>query len=486
MQEDKNTPGCFTGLLQSLHLRTARQNVVTTATAPPAGSHQSHKGCELPPDYEHVADTCCNWGHDAKLAASPPSYASGDAEIYRPEVLATIEAELDKLDAALHSLNKSIHDDPELAFEERHASAALASFMAANGFTVTKAYLGLETAFRAEFQHGKGGRTLGVNSEMDALPGIGHACGHNLIAAAGAGVAVAVKAALIKHDIPGKVVLLGTPAEEQGCGKSILIERGAYKEMDACVMCHPSAGAPFTNSGSSLALQSFEVEYTGRNAHAGAQPWAGINALDAAVIAYTSIAALRQQVQPHCRLHGTLFGRNWAANIIPDYARMQWRARAPTWAEVQDLRDRMINCVKAGALATGCDYKIKLDDPYLDLRPNKVLADDYLKVANVRYGIPVGYSDTSASTDFGNVTYELPALHPGFNIPTQDEVSGNHTVKFTEAAGKPEAHKAMMIVIKALAHTGFRVVEDDKFYAEIKDEFEREVVPLKALLSQSS
>ena len=135
----------------------------------------------------------------------------------------------------------------------RHASAALANFMAANGFKVTKAYLGLPTAFRAEFQHGKGGRTIGVNSEMDALPGIGHACGHNLIAAAGAGIAVAVKAALIKHDIPGTVVLLGTPgeytrhemsscaemrvtAEEAGCGKGILIERGAYKDMDACVM----------------------------------------------------------------------------------------------------------------------------------------------------------------------------------------------------------------------------------------------------------
>ncbi|KAI0029188.1 hypothetical protein K488DRAFT_56990, partial [Vararia minispora EC-137] len=401
-----------------------------------------------------------------------PAYVPADAEIYRPEVLATIEECLDSLDDDLRKLSLKIHDNPQLNFEETIAHDALTAFMAKHGFTVTKSYLGLQTAFRAEFANGDGGRTLGVNSEMDALPGIGHACGHNLIAAAGAGVAVAVKAALIKHGISGRVVLLGTPAEEGGCGKGILLERGGYEGMDACVMCHPSAGTDeHTMVTSSLALQMMEIEYHGRTAHAGAQPWQGINALDAAVLAYTSISALRQQVKPDHRLHGTLAGRNWAANVIPDYAKMIWICRAPTWAEVEALRDRVISCLKAAAMATGCEYNLEFKRPYYDLRMNKVLGNDYLAITRARYDVPSRWDvATSASTDFGNVSYALPSLHPGFTILTDGDVSqnGNHTVGFAKAAGTLRAHKASMLVMKGLAHTGLRVLDDDNFYREVR------------------
>ncbi|EED83197.1 predicted protein, partial [Postia placenta Mad-698-R] len=204
----------------------------------------------------------------------------------------------------------------------RHAHDALTSFMSARGFAVTPHYLGLRTAWRAEYVHVSSSssppshpRVIGVNAEMDALPGIGHACGHNLIAAAGVGVALALKAALEAHDVSGRIVLLGTPAEEGGGGKIVLSSRGAYDEMQACIMCHPSGG-PLRHAslGPSLAIQTLDVEFKGHGAHAAAHPWEGRNALDAAFLAYSSIAMLRQQMKPTHRVHGIVTGKDWAPN----------------------------------------------------------------------------------------------------------------------------------------------------------------------------
>jgi len=183
-------------------------------------------------------------------------------------------------------------------------------------FTVTRHYLGLETAWRAEFTAGNGsGRVLGVNSEMDALPGVGHACGHNLIAVSGVEVAMAVKEALVMHGIWGTVALLGTPAEENGGGQIVLLERGGYKDIDACIMCHPMPGS--SNSvtvATSLAMQNIIVEYFGRIAHASIAPWEGINALDAVVPVYSNISTLRQQIKLDHRVHGIVEGKNWEPN----------------------------------------------------------------------------------------------------------------------------------------------------------------------------
>ncbi|KAJ6555742.1 hypothetical protein B0H10DRAFT_1207258 [Mycena sp. CBHHK59/15] len=412
---------------------------------------------------DHSYTDASNWWLSTDV--QPPAYSSGD----HGNLQTAIDSKLDELEPELRELSLQIHGHPELAFAETFAHDVLASFMASHGFSVTRNYLGLPTAFRAEFTHGKDGRILGVNSEYDALKGLGHACGHNLIAVSGCGVALAVKAALEAQDIPGKVVLLGTPAEEGGGGKVILLEKGGYKDMDVCVMCHPSPGpAHSANIGTSIAAQNIEVEYIGRTAHAGAAPWEGTNALDAAFLAYSSVSVLRQQMKPDHRVHGIIEGNNnWAPN---DYAKMRWMVRAPSPDELTAFVERVKRCFEAAAHATSCEMNIDIALPYFNLNQNQVLGREFSDVIMNRYGMSTTLKDGSASTDFGNVSYALPALHPGFAIPTEPN-GGNHTIGFTRAAASEEAHAATMLVTRGLAHTGFRALRDDDFFEQVKKSF---------------
>jgi len=287
------------------------------------------------------------------------------------------------------------------------------------------------------------------------------------------GVAIAVKSALKAHNIPGKVVLLGTPAEEGGGGKIILLERGGYDGMHACLMCHPTAGAVHSSSlGSSLAMQPIDAEFFGHAAHAGNAPWEGTNALDAAFVAYTSISVLRQQIKPDHRVHGIVQGCKGGVNVIPDYAKMRWLVRAPDWDQLQTLRDRVKACFEGAATATGCRLKITIGKPYYDLRQNSVLAEYFSQQTSHCLGMDIYQDPSGASTDFGNVTYEIPSLHPCFAIPTEPN-GGNHTPAFAVSARSTEAHKASMSVTKGLAWTGFRVIADDQFYERVRDDFQK-------------
>jgi amidohydrolase len=406
--------------------------------------------------------------------AQPKPSRPGFSDLYRPDVLETIESTIKNLDAELRALSLDIHAHPELRFEEYHAHDVYTEFMAKHGFEVTKQFH-LPTAWQATFAHGSGGRTIGINSEMDALEGIGHACGHNLIGISGVAVALAIKAALEKHDISGKIVLLGTPAEESGSGKLILIEKGAYKGMDACLMCHPAPGPIGSVSLSScLALQRLIVEYRGHTAHAALSPWEGKNALDAAVLGYNNISALRQQLKPTHRVHGIFEGKNWVANIIPDYAKFVCYVRAPTREEMQETLKRVIPCFEAAGLATGCEVSIEYLGATFDLRQNKALGDEVANVVLNKYGaIDYEWGIKSASTDFGNVTYALPALHPGFAIPTVKN-GGNHTIGFADSAATIVSHNACLDVSKALASTGVRVLVDDEFFAKVVKTFKED------------
>ncbi|KAA1469040.1 amidohydrolase [Dentipellis sp. KUC8613] len=492
--------GCFSAIFRSRRRRAGtsnRQRSTGTSTGAPStkrvdrvqvdASKASESaaavgfglpGGEEPPEYAHVTfASCCDFsGTLAREGAKPPAYFADVKELQSPEVIRTIEEKLEELDPQLRELSLKIHDHPELNFQEKFAHDLLTTFMSTHGFKVTPHYLGLDTAWRAEASHGTGGRVLGVNSEMDALPGIGHACGHNLIAVAGVGVALAVKAALAEHDIAGTVVLLGTPAEESGGGKQILLDRGGYKDMDACIMCHPFSGAPDNcfRVAPCLALQNIDVEYFGHTAHAAIAPWEGVNALDAAFLAYSSIAVLRQQIKPTHRVQGSVSGRDWTPNVIPDYAKMTWIVRAPTWAEVEVLRDRVVNCLEAAALSTGCKHKLTLGERYMDLRHNPVLAEAFAAVSQHHYNLPTQILDDTmpASTDFGNVTYALPALHPVFFIPTTEPNSSPHTPGFALAARTPGAHASMLRAARSLALTGLRVLADDAFFARVRAAYE--------------
>ncbi|KAG1808649.1 uncharacterized protein BJ212DRAFT_1448958 [Suillus subaureus] len=388
----------------------------------------------------------------------------------RGEIRHTIETMIDTLDSSLRVLSLQIHSHPELMFEEIFAHKLLSDYMESHGFSVTRHYLGLETAWKAEYTHGQGGRTLGINSEMDALPEIGHACGHNLIAISGVGVALAIKSALETHNVPGTVVLLGTPAEEGGGGKIILLERGAYKGMNACLMCHPSPGPELSSFVvSSLAMQSIDAEFFGQSAHAGDAPWEGANALDAAFLAYSSVSVLRQQIKPDHRVNGVINGSKRAANVIPDYAKMRWYVRAPTRDELTRLTERVSACFEGAALATSCRLKITKNTPYYDLRQNSILGKSSSQICLLSRDISRIWE--WASTDFGNVSYVLPSLHPAFAIPTRPN-GGNHSPAFADSARTAEAHKACMITTKALACTGFRVLEDKVFFMQVREAFE--------------
>ncbi|KAL4072220.1 hypothetical protein V8B97DRAFT_1944099 [Scleroderma yunnanense] len=397
-----------------------------------------------------------------------------DGEVYRPNVLEVIEKTIDELSPALREVSQDILKHPELKFEERYAHDVYTAFVEKQGFVVQRHYL-LETAWVATFSHGQGGPVLGVNSEMDALPGIGHACGHNLIGIAGVAIACAAKAAMEKIGISGKVILLGTPGEEGGYGKVRLWEKGAYEEMNVCLMCHPAPGPPHSVClGSSLAVVRLQVDYTGHTAHAGLSPWEGQNALDAAVLAYTSIGLLRQQTRPTHRIHGIFGGPDWAPNIIPDKATMHWYVRAPTTKEALGTLERVKGCFEAAASATGCTVKVTVGSIGNELVQNPVLDAELVDVVCKKYGmIDREWGITGASTDFGNISYLVPGLHPCFSIPTVLG-GGNHTPAFTEAASTEAAHEACLDVSKALAAVGVRVLTDEEFLSQIKLVFEEE------------
>ncbi|KAF7762176.1 hypothetical protein Agabi119p4_8769 [Agaricus bisporus var. burnettii] len=424
------------------------------------------------------------WRPEDKWAPAPKD--PHPERIYKPEVLKTIEETIQGFSDELRALSLDIHAHPELSFKEYYAHDAYTKFMKEHGWNV-KEHHHLETAWEATFEYGQGGRVIGINSEMDALDGIGHACGHNLIGIAGVAVSLGLRAALQKHDIPGKIVLLGTPAEESGNGKVDLLEKGAYEGMDVCLMCHPAPGplGSISLSGS-LAIQPILTEYEGHTAHASLSPWEGRNALDAAILAYNNISALRQQIQPTHRIHGVFEGQDWAPNIIPDKAKFTCLVRAPTRAEMKETATRVYPCFEAGGLATGCKVTITPVGEIWELRQNKALSDEVANIILNHHGsIDYGWGISGASTDFGNVSYALPSLHPGFAIPTVPN-GGNHTREFAKAAATVEAHKQCLIISIALAGTAIRVLTDDTYFEGVKKAFEEdeEIRKLKTQLQQ--
>ncbi|TFK48911.1 hypothetical protein OE88DRAFT_1737136 [Heliocybe sulcata] len=459
--------GCFAGLRNSFRSSTRKR---------PGSSERTSLYDKLSPpkpplrDDDLAATTyqcwCCHHPLDPPHALEAPPAYSELAHTHEPTALKTIRDAVDKYSDDLRKLSMDIHDHPEIMFEERHAHDVLTTFLSAHGFTVTRHYLDLPTAWRAEYKRGTGGRTIGINSEMDALPGIGHGCGHNLIAMAGVAIALGVKAALDQHHVDGHIVLLGTPAEEGGAGKVMLLERGGYDGMHAT---HPLVGPPHSAQvGTSLAIQTIDVEFFGRTAHASAAPWEGQNALDAAFLTYSAISVLRQQIKPTHRVHGVIKGpSNLAANVIPDYTSMSWFVRAPSWTELEVLRKRVESCIEAGALASSCKVKISLGRAQYDLRQNPILQSGLASILDSEFEWQTLEGQSGGSTDFA-----MPALHPHFAIIDDPSIVA-HTPGFRDAAATKKAHDAALTISKALAMIGFRVVDDEGFYGEVKEAFDK-------------
>ncbi|KAG8690228.1 hypothetical protein FRC11_013054 [Ceratobasidium sp. 423] len=297
---------------------------------------------------------------------------------------------------------------------------------------------------------------------MDALPGIGHACGHNLIAIVGVASALGLKSAMEKHNIPGKIILLGTPE---------LTDSNKLK-----LRAHPVAGNnPLVHTVAALALQTFEVEYYGQGAHAGAVPWEGKNALDAVFVAYAAISALRQQIHPTARIHGIIEGWDWASNVIPNYAKMRYTVRAPTWNEVVALRARVDKCFEAGARATSCTMTVTEKEGLKDLRIDDALSIPVVLSVDLQ---TLGMSHMIrinmflANEVLTRVWIELPALHPMFALSTALN-GGNHTPDFTAAARTQDAHERAIVMSKGLATLGLRALLDEEFLRAVKNNFEK-------------
>ncbi|WNG94080.1 M20 family metallopeptidase [Mycobacterium sp. ITM-2016-00318] len=368
----------------------------------------------------------------------------------------SVEDAVNRRSGDLIELSHAIHAEPELAFAEHKSCAKAQALVAEYGFDITAAPAGLDTAFRAEF--GSGPLVIGICAEYDALPELGHACGHNIIAASAVGAALAL--ADVADDLGLKIVLLGTPAEEAGGGKVLLLNAGTFDDIAATVMIHP--GPIDIARARSLALSQVEVTYRGMAAHAAVAPYLGVNAADATTLAQTAIGLLRQQFAPGQMAHGIVTDGGQAANVIPARAVLQYIMRATDATSLRHLEDKMADCFLAGAIATGCDYEVEeTEPPYDELAPDRWLADVF-RGEMVRLGrAPIGEEIEAAvplgSTDMGNITQVMPGIHPVIGV--EADGASVHQPGFAAAAASPSGDKAVVEGAVMLARTVVALAE---------------------------
>jgi amidohydrolase len=384
----------------------------------------------------------------------------------RRDVVSAIDAMRDEL----LGLSHLIHGEPELALEEVKAAENLASAVEGHGVAVQRGAFGLATAYAAEFG-ADSGPTIAILSEYDALPGIGHACGHNIIATAGLGAALALSK--LNGALPGRVRYLGTPAEERFGGKELMAREGAFERVDAAMMIHPAG----TNLVAMPCLAVTEVDaiYFGRTAHASVAPHQGLNALDAVVTAYQAIAQLRQHILSSERIHGIITEGGLAANIVPERAACRFYVRSPKGDGLAALKERVRACFEAGALATGCRLEMHWGaTDYLDLKSNWPMAKAFEANA-VGLGrrfialkdVPPG---RAGSTDMGNVSHRVPSIHPLLAV-APPEVSP-HNPEFARWASSEKGDASVLDGAKALALTALDLMGDSSMLEAARADFE--------------
>ncbi|MGD0321702.1 MAG: M20 family metallopeptidase [Acidimicrobiales bacterium] len=364
-----------------------------------------------------------------------------------------VEAKRDELVA----LSRDIHDDPETCFEETRAANRVGEMLDVNGLSVRTGICGLPTALEA--RSGSGPVSLALCAEYDALPGVGHACGHNLIAAAAVGAAIAL--AGVPEEVGLTVTVLGTPAEEGGGGKILMLERGAFDGVHAAMMVHPWHEDRLGTT--CLAVDHFEVRYSGREAHASASPERGRNAADALVVAQVGIGLLRQHLRPGDQVHGIVMKGGDAVNVVPKDAVAHFMVRAPSLQDLALLRPRIERCLEAGALATGTELEIRALSPtYSQFVADNALLASWRRNAEElgrRYdaddeGLPL----PTISSDMANVSLSVPSIHPLIGLDARGAV--NHQSAFTDVCIGPSAEQALIDGAIALAWTAIDAATD--------------------------
>jgi len=386
-----------------------------------------------------------------------------------PTLKESIAQAVDRLADELEALSRRIHDHPELAYQEVQACGWLSDFLAKQGFKVEKGVGGVDTAFRGTFETGDG-PTVAILCEYDALPGIGHACGHNVIATSGAGAGAALAA--VKTQLPkGRIQVIGTPAEEGGGGKVKLIKSGVFRDVDCAMMIHGFDRTLLHQDLLGIVRGTFE--FTGRASHASADPWEGVNALDAVIGMYNAVSMLRQQVRPNCRIHGIITNGGAAANIIPEYASAIFYVRAPRIDTMWDLFKRVCAAAEGAAKASGCTLKVtQHDSVYEPMKSSRVMLDLFaanMKAVGLSEGEPI--PDRLGSSDIGNVSQIIPAIQPMVAIAPSGMAI--HTREFAEAATEPLARAGMIAAAKTMALTAFDLLAEPARVKAAKDEFAR-------------
>jgi amidohydrolase len=363
---------------------------------------------------------------------------------------------LERSAGGLVRLSHEIHAHPELGFEEHQASGWIADVLAGAGLPVQAGIAGLDTALISST--GSGALTLGVCAEYDALPLIGHACGHNIIAAAAAGTAIAL--AGLADDFGLTVKVLGTPAEEGGGGKILMLESGAFDGVHGAMMVHPAPGD--ARQMRALARARLQVSYRGKAAHASMFPQEGRNAADALVVAQVALGLLRQHLRPGEQVHGITTGAGDAPGIIPERATAAYLARAPRAEHLDDLLRRVYACFEAGATATGTQLTIgESARRYTHFAPHAAMADSYVRNAKAigrSFTRRNGASQFGGSTDMANISLAMPAIHPLIGIDSAPAV--NHQAEFAQACVRPSADQAILQGALAMAWTMLDLAAD--------------------------
>jgi amidohydrolase len=372
-----------------------------------------------------------------------------------------IFSEVEKNKDGILAVSDYLMENPEIAMEERMAAARLAEYLRSEGFEVEENLAGMATAFRATKKNGEGPK-LAFLAEYDALPGYGHACGHNLIAAMSVGAGTAL--ASILDTCQGEVSIIGTPGEEIGEGKPYLIEKGVFDGYDAAMMVHPFSSTcadPVVTT-----IGGYDFTFEGKTAHAGAKPFEGVNALDAVVMLYNGVSVLRQQLRDGTRIHGIVLDGGTVVNSIPDRCRIRLEVRARELDYYNEVAEKVINCAKAAALATGCRLEYsQFERTCLGLNENPVLVKIFReKLAEL--GIPEGPPVFGGSTDMGDVSCKLPAIHPFLKCAENDEFP--HTEEFLEAMKKSYARESAVTGMKLLALTGLALFENPELIDKLK------------------
>jgi amidohydrolase len=374
---------------------------------------------------------------------------------------------VDAQQRSLAELSLKLHANPELGFQETKAAGWLTKYLSQHGFSIEPAICGLATAFRGSY--GNGEPVVAVLAEYDALPELGHACGHNLIAASALGAAIACKPVI--DQLGGSVLVIGTPAEEIYGGKVIMAERGAFGGIDVAMMVHP--GTRDTATTQALACQTLEVEFWGRAAHAAAHPEAGVNALEAMVQSFNALNSLRQHIRDRARIHGIITDGGEAANIVPAHSAANFIVRAEDNEYLNELKGRVLNCFTGAATATGARLEYRWSEiVYAAMRNNLTLARLF-KQNMESLGRQIKLTDPDCafgSTDMGNVSQLVPSIHPEVSIAPRGVII--HSPEFALAAASEAGSRGLLDAAKALAMTVVDLVSSHEVMSKVKEEFE--------------